>query len=114
VSKETREKTRIMLADGHYIVRQGIRRILEDEPDLEVVGEANDGEQAVKLARELRPDLIVMEDRLGKVDSVETTKRIKAQHPEVAILVLTAYDDEQYVVEERECLCPTPWWSKAL
>lgn len=102
MSGEERQKTRILLADGHYIVRQGIRRIFEDEPNLEVVGEASDGEQAVRLARELRPDIIVMEARLGKVDSVETTKRIKAQHPEVAILVLTAYDDEQYVVDMRK------------
>ncbi|MFH1087265.1 MAG: response regulator transcription factor [Chloroflexota bacterium] len=102
MSEETQRKTKILLADGHYIVRQGMRRIFEDEPGFQVVGEANDGEQAVRLARELRPDIIVMDVRLGKVDSVETTKRIKAQNPEVAILVLTAYDDEQYVVDMRK------------
>lgn len=93
------EKTRILLADGHRLVRQGIRHIFEAEPDFEVVGEADDGEQAVKLARELRPDIIVMETRMGKMDSVEVTRRVKAQHPEAAVLVLTAYDDEEYVAD---------------
>jgi len=97
VSGEGRRKTRILLADGHRIVRQGIRRIFEAEPDLEVVGEADDGEEAVKLARELRPDVIVMEARMSKLDSVETIKRVRAQHPEAAILVLTAYEHEEYI-----------------
>ena len=100
VSGETgRKKTRILLADGHYIVRQGIRRIFDGEPDLEVVGEADNGEQAVRLARELKPDIIVMEARIGKLNSVEATKRVKAQHPDAAVLVLTAYDEEDYIVE---------------
>jgi len=99
VSGETKGKTRILLADGHYIVRQGIRRIFEDEPDLEVVGEADNGEQAVKLARELKPDVIVMETRMGKLDGVEATKRVKSQHPDAAVLVLSAYDDDEYVVD---------------
>ena len=60
MSGETRRKTRILLADGHYIVRQGIRHIFEAELDFEVVGEADNGEQAVRLARELKPDIIVM------------------------------------------------------
>jgi DNA-binding NarL/FixJ family response regulator len=99
VSGETKGKTTILLADGHYIVRQGIRRIFEAEPDLEVVGEADNGEQAVRLARELKPDVIVMETRMGKLDSVEATKRVKSQHPDAAVLVLTAYDDDEYVVD---------------
>jgi DNA-binding NarL/FixJ family response regulator len=99
MSGETKRKTRILLADGHYIVRQGIRHIFEAEPDFEVIGDANDGEQAVRLARELKPDIIVMEARIGKLDSVEATKRVKTQHPDAAVLVLTAYDDEDYIVE---------------
>jgi len=99
VPGETERKTRILLADGHYIVRQGIRRIFEAEPDLEVVGEANNGEQAARLVRELKPDIIVMEARLGKVDSVQATKRVKTEHPDAAVLVLAAYDDDEYVVD---------------
>ena len=99
MSGEERRKTRILLADGHYIVRQGIRRIFEAESDMEVVGEVDNGEQAVKLARELKPDIIVMEARIGKLDSVEATRRVKVQHPDVAVLVLTAYDDEEYIAD---------------
>lgn len=99
MSGETKPKTRILVADGHYIVRQGIRRIFEAESDMEVVGEVDNGEQAVKLARELKPDIIVMEARIGKLDSVEATRRVKVQHPDVAVLVLTAYDDEEYIAD---------------
>lgn len=91
-------KTKILLANGQDVVRQGIRRIFEGQPDLEVVGEANDGQRAVKLARELRPDIIIMEARLGKLDSVEVTRRIKMEQPEVAVLIFTACDEEEYIV----------------
>jgi DNA-binding NarL/FixJ family response regulator len=98
VSGETRRKTRILLADGHHIVRQGIRRIFEGEPDLEVVGETDNGLDAVSLARELRPDIILMEARMPKLDGVEVTRRIKAELPEAAILILTTCNDEEYIV----------------
>jgi DNA-binding NarL/FixJ family response regulator len=97
VSGEQKRKTRILLADGHYIVRQGVRRIFEAEPDFEVIGEADNGEQAVRLAGHLKPDVIVMEARLSKLDSVEVTRRVKAQHPDAAVLVLTAHEDEEYI-----------------
>jgi len=97
MSENERGKTTILLADGHRLVRQGIRRIFDDEPDLEVVGEADNGEDTVKLARELKPDVIVMETRMGKVDSVEATRRVKAHHPEAIVVVLTAYDDEEHI-----------------
>lgn len=99
MSGETREKTRILLADGHRLVRQGVRRILDSEPDLEVVGEAENGDEVVKLARQLSPDIILIEARLSKLDSVEATRRLKAQRPEAAVVVLTAYDDEEYVAD---------------
>jgi DNA-binding NarL/FixJ family response regulator len=98
VSGEERRKTRILLADGHHIVRQGIRRIFEGEPDLEVVGETDNGLDAVRLARELRPDIILMEARMPKLDGVEVTRRIKAELPEAAVLILTTCNDEEYIV----------------
>ena len=98
MSEETRRKTRILLADGHHIVRQGIRRIFEGEPDLEVVGETDNGLDAVRLARELRPDVILMEARMPKLDGLEVTRRIKAELPEAAVVVLTTCDDEEYIM----------------
>ena len=98
MSGETKQKTRILLADGHRVVRQGIRRIFEAEPDLEVVGEADNAEQAVRLARELKPDIIVMEARIGKQDTVEATRRLKTEHPKAAVLVLTGQEDEDHIL----------------
>lgn len=94
---KTRDRIRLILADDHAVVREGTRQLLERYPDLKVVGEAADGEQAVKLARQLRPDLVVMDVRMPRLSGVEATRRIKAECPEVGVLVLTAYDDDEYV-----------------
>ncbi len=94
MSGEEGRKTRILLADGHHMVRQGIRRLLESEADFEVVGESDNGSEVVRLARELKPHVIVMEARLPKLDSVDVIKRIKAEHPEAVILILTSRDEE--------------------
>ena len=98
MSVETKRKTRILLADGYDVVRQGIRHILEREPDFEVVGDTDNGQEAVKLARELRPDVLLMEARMAKLDSVEITRRVKAEHPEAAVVVLTTCDDEEHIM----------------
>ncbi len=98
MSGEERRKTRILLADGHHIVRQGIRSIFEGEPDLEVVGETDNGLDAVRLVRELKPDIIVMEARIGKLDSLEVVRRIKEEYPQAAVLIFTTCDEEEYVV----------------
>ena len=95
MSGEEGRKTRILLADGHHMVRQGIRRLLESEADFEVVGESDNGSEVVRLARELKPHVIVMEARMPKLDSVDVIKRIKAEHPEATILVLTSRDEEE-------------------
>jgi DNA-binding NarL/FixJ family response regulator len=91
------EKIEILIADDHAFVREGTRRILEQEPDLEVVAEAGDGEEAVRLASDLKPDVAIIDVSMPKLDGIEATRRIKALCPSVAVLVLSAYDDDQFV-----------------
>jgi two-component system, NarL family, response regulator LiaR len=91
------ETIRILIADDHAFVREGTRRILEQEPDLEVVAEAGDGEETVKLACNLKPDVALVDVAMPKLDGIEATRRIKAQCPAVAVLVLSAYDDDQFI-----------------
>ena len=79
------------------MVREGTRQLLEREPDLEVVGEAADGAQAVALVEQLRPDVAIMDISMPVMTGIEATKQIKASHPGTAILILSAYDDDQYV-----------------
>jgi len=93
-----RRKIRILLADDHHMVRQGIRQLLEHETDFQVVSEADNGLETVRLARELKPNVIVMEARMPKLNAGETIRRIKADHPQAVVLVLTTHDGEEYVV----------------
>jgi DNA-binding NarL/FixJ family response regulator len=91
---------RVLLADDQSLVRTGFRMILRDEPGLEVVGEAGDGAQAVALARELRPDVVLMDIRMPDVDGIEATRRILgAADDGPAVLVLTTFDLDSYVYE---------------
>jgi DNA-binding NarL/FixJ family response regulator len=87
----------ILLADDHVMLRQGTAEILRKEADIEVVGEADDGQQAIDLARRLQPDIVVMDVRMPVLSGIEATRRIREALPEVQVLVLTAYDDDQYV-----------------
>jgi len=91
------KKITILLAEDHVVVRESIRQSLERQADFSVVGEAGDGEEAVRMARQLRPDVIVMDVSLPKLNGIEATKQIKAFQPSAAILILTAYDYEQYI-----------------
>ena len=90
-------RTRILLADDHPMLRQGIRQLLEREQDFEVVAEAGDGEEAVKLASELKPHVVVMDISMPKLSGLEATKQIKAKHPATAVLVLTIHDEDEYI-----------------
>jgi NarL family two-component system response regulator LiaR len=91
------EKIRVLLAEDHIVVREGTRELLRREQDMEVVGEAGDGEEAIALATKLQPDVVVMDIAMPKVNGIEATKRIKELYPSTAVLILTAYDNEQYI-----------------
>jgi DNA-binding NarL/FixJ family response regulator len=88
---------RVLIADDHALVREGTRRMLEQEADMQVVGEAGDGEETVKLACELKPDVAIVDIAMPKLDGIEATKQIKQRCPSVTILILSAYDDDQFI-----------------
>lgn len=86
-------KIRVMLVDDHTVVRDGLKMILQDETDIDVVGEAGDGEKAVKLAGKLRPDVIIMDVNMPKVNGIEATRTIKQEYPAIGIIALSINDD---------------------
>jgi len=92
------DKTRILLADDHHVVRQGIRGLLEREADFEVIGETDNGLDALRLACEFRPDILILEARMPKLETAEVIKRLKAEYP-VAVLILTYYNDDDKIIE---------------
>ncbi len=91
------EKIRVLLADDHAVVRQGIRRFLEEADDIEVVAEAANGREALERVREHRPDVAVVDIRMPEMSGVEVTRRIRERYPQIRVLILTAYDDDPYV-----------------
>jgi DNA-binding NarL/FixJ family response regulator len=93
-----RDNITILLAEDHIIVREGTRELLQHQPDMKVVGEASDGEEAVILAKQLKPDVIVMDIAMPKLNGIEATKQIKKFRPATAVLILTAYDTDQYIM----------------
>jgi NarL family two-component system response regulator LiaR len=90
-------KINILLAENHVVVRESIRQLLEHEANFAVIGEASDGEEAVRMARQLKPDVVIMDISMPHLNGIEATKQIKALHPSTVILILTAYDYEQYI-----------------
>ena len=97
MNTEASETIRLLLVDDHPVVRKGTRDLLEQERDLEVVGEADSGEAAITQARALKPDVILMDVSMPGMNGIEATRRIKAEHGGIGVLVLTSYDDDAYV-----------------
>ena len=93
---------RILLADDHQIVRQGLRRILEENPETEVVGEASDGRQAVQMALDTKPQVVVMDLSMPQLNGIEAIRQIARRLPSAKVLVLSMYSDESYVVQALE------------
>ena len=96
-AKAAMNKIRVIIADDHAIVREGTRQLLEREDDMEVVGEAGDGEEAVAQATKLRPDVAIIDIAMPKLNGIEATRQIKTLLPATAVLILTAYDNDQYI-----------------
>lgn len=90
-------KIRVLLADDHTILREGIRALLAAQPDIEVVGEAANGREAVSRARDLKPDVVLMDIAMPLLNGLEATRQIKKEHPEIGVLVLTMHDSQEYV-----------------
>ena len=90
---------RVLICDDQQVVRRGLRAILENAVDIEVVGEAADGAQALDLAAQAKPDVVLMDLKMPNMNGVQATQRIRSQHPEVRVLVLTTYDADEWVVD---------------
>jgi len=93
------DRIRVLVVDDHAVVREGIRMVLETDPDLQVVGEAASGEEAIDLVRDLNPGVVVMDIGMPGLSGFEATQRIRDSHPDVKVLALTVHDSEAYVFQ---------------
>lgn len=96
------KKIRLLLADDHTVLRAGLRMLLNAQPDMEVVGEAVDGAEAVERALELKPDVVLMDITMGSMSGLAATREIKDRIPQTRVLVLTMHDDEEYLRQMLE------------
>lgn len=91
------DKIRLLLADDHAVLRSGLRLLLSQQPDMEVVGEAGDGEEAIDKTRDLSPDILLLDITMPGIGGLEALDRIKKENPQVKVVVLTMHDDESYM-----------------
>lgn len=96
-SRMTSTPIRVLLADDHALVRRGIREFLEISPDIQVLAEASDGAEALRLMRELQPDVAVLDIQMPAPNGIEVTRQARAEHLPIGILILTAYEDPPYI-----------------
>jgi len=96
------KKVRILLADDHTVMRAGLRALLERQPNLEIVGEAEDGRQSVQLASSHVPDVVVMDIAMPNLNGVEATRRMVSKQPAISVVILSMYSDEGYVMRALE------------
>ena len=90
---------RILIIDDHAVVRRGLRALLEAEPDFQVVGEATDGDSVLQLVEECQPNVILMDVNMRRVNGIEATRQVKAKFPQVQVLILTLYEDVEFLSE---------------
>ena len=95
----TPKKIRVLIADDHQVVREGLSAILNAKEDIEVIGEARDGVEAVEKAKEFKPDVVLMDISMPRMNGVEATRRIKLDQPQIGIVVLTMYEEEEYIFD---------------
>ena len=93
------KKIKVLIADDHQVVREGLSAILRTKDEIEVVGEVKDGAEAVEQARRLKPDVIMMDISMPGMNGIEATRQIKRDHPEIGVVVLTMYEEEDYIYE---------------
>src|SRR5664279_5659170 len=91
------KKVRVLLADDHKIVRDGLRLLIDGQPDMQVVGEAANGKEVLLQARELKPDVVVMDLSMPELNGLQATEQLKAEHPAMKVVALTAHEDESYL-----------------
>ena len=92
------ERIRILLADDHNVLREGMRLLLERQPGFEVVGEASDGRETIVLVEELQPDVVIMDIAMPNLNGIEATRRITERSPRVGVVILSMHHDESYVI----------------